>query len=113
MILAGLRAGDCGDFLAKPCFKEKDIEGVGNADTLPVRALDSRPPCAVGNPLRIRGFKQARIYARSLNLLSGAEWKAFTMSGELPADISANPWNGYQDKSWAGMRDWPDTQPRP
>jgi len=53
-----------------------------------------------------RAFVKARSFAHTLNFGSGAEWKSFTKSGKLPADIPAAPWQTYKDKGWAGMRDW-------
>jgi len=53
-----------------------------------------------------RSFNAAREFARSLNLESGSEWRAFCKSGKLPPDIPANPHQAYKDKGWKGMRDW-------
>ena len=53
-----------------------------------------------------RPFAQARAYAQSLKLKSGAEWNAFTKSGKLPADIPMNPAGVYADEGWGGMGDW-------
>jgi len=51
-------------------------------------------------------FKQAREFARNLNLKTTTEWKKFTKSGKLPEDIPANPDVAYKGKGWAGMGDW-------
>jgi superfamily II DNA or RNA helicase len=51
-------------------------------------------------------FKEARKFAVSLKLHSGAEWRAFTKSEKLPKDIPANPNQTYKDAGWAGMGDW-------
>jgi hypothetical protein len=53
-----------------------------------------------------RSFKEAREFARSLNLKSQKEWFKFTKSGKLPNDIPANPNQTYKDKGWDGMGDW-------
>ncbi len=53
-----------------------------------------------------RPFEEARAFARSLGLRSGKEWKEFTQSGRLPADIPASPSKTYKDAGWAGMGDW-------
>jgi hypothetical protein len=60
---------------------------------------------------KYRLFPQARSFSRSLNLKSGAEWRAFCKGempnlGKPPADIPANPNSTYADKGWAGMGDW-------
>ena len=51
-----------------------------------------------------RSFEEARTFAQSLNLKSGAEWR--TQSEDLPADIPANPNQIYKNNGWAGMGDW-------
>ena len=61
----------------------------------------------VANRLKeFRSFPQARDFARSLKLKSGTDWRIFTKSGRLPADIPANPNQTYRNKGWAGMGDW-------
>jgi hypothetical protein len=55
----------------------------------------------------LRPFEEARDYARSLGLGSGAEWVAFARSGGLPPDIPAAPWRIYKKKGvWTSMKDW-------
>jgi superfamily II DNA or RNA helicase len=56
-------------------------------------------------------FGEARTFAQSLKLKSGAEWKAFCMGqlsskGKLPQDIPATPWQIYARKGWKGIGDW-------
>ena len=53
-----------------------------------------------------RTFSQARAFARSLKLKSGAEWRAFSKSNKLPADVPVDPRNTYKDEGWAGIGDW-------
>ncbi len=53
-----------------------------------------------------RPFKQARRYARSLNLHSTTEWLEFSKSGKLPDDIPACLKKTYKDQGWKGMGDW-------
>ena len=59
-----------------------------------------------------RPFEQARAYARSLGLRSGAEWRAFAANGKLPSDIPANPHRTYAEDGWQGMGDWLGYEPR-
>ncbi len=58
-----------------------------------------------------RPFDEARVFVRSLKLKNEAEWRNFTKSGKLPADIPANPYKTYKDQGWAGLRDWLGTRP--
>jgi hypothetical protein len=60
-----------------------------------------------------RSFEKARIFAQKLKLRKEAEWRAFTKSGELPADIPATPSRVYKNKGWKGMRDWLGTVTTP
>jgi hypothetical protein len=58
-----------------------------------------------------RRFREARAFARSLNLKSGKQWFAFCKGKmprlkRLPADIPANPAGTYADKGWKGYGDW-------
>ena len=58
-----------------------------------------------------RLFKEARSFARSLGLKSGAEWRNFckgNLSGKepLPLDIPAKPERFYHNKGWISMGDW-------
>jgi hypothetical protein len=53
-----------------------------------------------------RPFDKARDDARSRRLKTGADWIAFTKSGNLPPDIPAAPWQTYRDKGWTSMGDW-------
>src|SRR5262249_48034020 len=55
---------------------------------------------------RYRSFKKARAFVRSLGLKLGKEWDEYCKSGKKPADIPAQPSNGYANSGWAGMSDW-------
>jgi superfamily II DNA or RNA helicase len=60
---------------------------------------------------KYRQFGRARTFARSLNLNSETEWRAFSRKrlpnkGNLPADIPANPSQTYRNKGWLGWGDW-------
>ena len=55
---------------------------------------------------KYRPFKQARAFARNLNLKNNTEWRTFAKSGDLPLDIPAAPDQTYKDKGWAGFGDW-------
>ena len=50
-------------------------------------------------------FKEAREYARSLNLYSSSSWDKFTKSNERPSNIPANPEMTYK-KDWEGWKNW-------
>ncbi|MFM2199931.1 MAG: hypothetical protein RLZZ505_3363 [Verrucomicrobiota bacterium] len=58
-----------------------------------------------------RSFKNARAFARGLELKSGAEWIKFCKGGlpdkgSLPDDIPMAPQGIYAKKGWSGMGDW-------
>jgi hypothetical protein len=53
-----------------------------------------------------RPFKEARAFARSLNLKSGTEWRTYTQSGKKPDNVPTNPNRTYAEDGWAGMGDW-------
>ncbi len=58
-----------------------------------------------------RTFKEARRFARELDLKSGAEWTKFckgelSEKGTLPDDIPVAVWSIYKNKGWKGMPDW-------
>ncbi|MBU3664401.1 MAG: hypothetical protein FGM15_00775 [Chthoniobacterales bacterium] len=60
---------------------------------------------------KYRTFRSARAFARSLNLKSGTEWRAFCKGrlrskGTLPSDIPVCPNQTYARKGWAGFGDW-------
>ncbi len=60
-------------------------------------------------------FDQARAFARSLKFTGQRAWKQYCR-GERPdlppkpEDIPASPWYAYQDRGWAGWRDWLGTE---
>jgi hypothetical protein len=53
-----------------------------------------------------RSFKEAREYARSLNLKSKKEWRLFSKSGNGSKDIPTHPDRVYKDSGWVGYGDW-------
>jgi hypothetical protein len=53
-----------------------------------------------------RPFEEARAFARSLNLLSSAEWVKYSKSGQKPDDIPALAHRVYKDSGWLGWGDW-------
>jgi hypothetical protein len=62
---------------------------------------------AISHSLRqFQPFKEAREFARSLGLKSGAEWQDYCKSGKKPEDIPAIPSRTYAKDGWAGMGDW-------
>jgi len=57
-------------------------------------------------------FKEAREFARSLNLKSSKEWERYLKSGKRPPNIPAAPANVYSGKGWKGYSDWVGTHRR-
>jgi hypothetical protein len=53
-----------------------------------------------------RPFKQARAYARGLNLENAKDWFAHCQSGKKPDDIPTHPGNVYANAGWEGFGDW-------
>jgi Phage-integrase repeat unit len=65
---------------------------------------------AIASQLReYQPFRNARAFARSLNLKSEAEWRAYVKSGKKPDDIPASPSRTYAKNGWSGMGDWRGT----
>ena len=61
--------------------------------------------------LKYRRFREARAFARKLNLQNVSEWRAFCKGklpkkGSLPKDIPANPDGTYAESGWTGFGDW-------
>ena len=54
---------------------------------------------------QFRDFESAREFARSLNLKSNKEWRAYTKSGNKPDDIPNSPDSTYK-KNFNGYGDW-------
>ena len=72
---------------------------------------ESGEPAETSYRSRWRNFEEARAFARSLGLKSGADWRRFskgdfTHLGERPDDIPGCPERIYRDAGWAGYRDW-------
>ncbi|MEI6178352.1 MAG: helicase-related protein [Verrucomicrobiota bacterium] len=60
---------------------------------------------------RYRPFTEARVFARTLGLRNGTEWREYCKGnlpdkGTLPTDIPANPNRVYAHTNWVGMGDW-------
>ncbi|MFN4914393.1 MAG: DEAD/DEAH box helicase family protein [Sphingomonadales bacterium] len=53
-----------------------------------------------------RPFKEARLFASSLQLKSSSEWRKFCKSGMKPEDIPANPNQVYKNYGWISMGDF-------
>lgn len=53
----------------------------------------------------LRPFEKARAFVRGLNL-SMADWREYSGSGKLPADIPARPERTYANKGWIDLYDW-------
>ena len=51
-------------------------------------------------------YEEARAFVHKLNLKSGAEWRNYNKSGDLPDNIPKAPQIAYKDKGWRGMGDW-------
>jgi hypothetical protein len=51
-------------------------------------------------------FKDARSYARRLNLKSSTEWFEYARSGKKPANVPASPQQVYAIDGWSGWGDW-------
>lgn len=59
---------------------------------------------------KYRSFRSARKFVRSLGLKNISEWRKYTKSGSLPADIPACPNRTYANKGWQGVPDWLGTK---
>lgn len=60
-------------------------------------------------------FDQARAFARSLKFTGQRQWKRYCKDqpSDLPPKpegIPASPWYAYEDRGWAGWRDWLGTE---
>jgi hypothetical protein len=53
-----------------------------------------------------RDFKEAREFARALNLKGQVKWKEYCASGNKPDDIPASPNSAYGTLGWIGSGDW-------
>jgi superfamily II DNA or RNA helicase len=51
-------------------------------------------------------FSDARLFARSLELLSWNEWRHFAKSGNLPLNIPKDPSKVYKKTGWINWGDW-------
>ena len=55
---------------------------------------------------KYRPFKEAREFARGLNLKSNTEWTNYYKNNELPNDIPRGPKNAYHDEGYINLGDW-------
>jgi superfamily II DNA or RNA helicase len=53
-----------------------------------------------------RPFKEARLYARKLELKKKDDWKNWVKSGSCPKDIPTNPNKTYEELGWQGWGNW-------
>jgi hypothetical protein len=58
------------------------------------------------NQREYRSYKDARNFVRGLGLKSANDWRAYTKSGKLPADIPAGANRTYAKKGWLDWEDW-------
>ncbi|MDC0572924.1 Helicase associated domain protein [Luminiphilus sp.] len=70
------------------------------------RMLDSIGFEWVAEQNRWRPFTEARKFARTLGLKTGAEWVSYVGSGSKPHDIPASPRDAYRGKGWVNIADW-------
>jgi len=78
-------------------YKDKEWKGFGDWLGTGIVATFNR---------EYRPFSEAREFARSLKLKSGAEWRAFTKTEQMPEDIPKAPDQKYKGKGWKGWKDW-------
>lgn len=62
-----------------------------------------------------RPFTEARSFARTLRFPGQRAWKQYCKGDRpdlpsKPEDIPAAPWKAYEDRGWAGWRDWLGTE---
>ncbi|MDC0276966.1 DEAD/DEAH box helicase family protein [bacterium] len=57
-----------------------------------------------------RPFEEARAFTSKLCLKNFDQWRAFSISTNLPVDIPANPQRTYKDKGWSSWGDWLGTR---
>ena len=53
-----------------------------------------------------RSFKQARKFAREMNLSNKEEWKSLVKSNKIPNDIPTDPQSTYKNKGWTSWGDF-------
>jgi predicted helicase len=53
-----------------------------------------------------RPFSEARDHVGSLGLKSSSEWREYSKSGQLAADIPFTPEGTYRDAGWSSWGDW-------
>ena len=83
------------DIPANPHAAYKHAGWVGYGDWL-----------GTGRTRHFRGFPEARLFVRGLQLKSVAEWRTYCASGHKPPDIPSAPDAAYEGDGWAGFPDW-------
>jgi superfamily II DNA or RNA helicase len=51
-------------------------------------------------------FEEARAFVRDLGFKDASEWRAYSKSGERPANIPSNPNEAYAKEGWTNFGDW-------
>ena len=51
-------------------------------------------------------FEEARAFAHKLGLKGQTEWRAYSKSGERPANIPTSPYSVYVEMGWTNWGDW-------
>ena len=51
-------------------------------------------------------FKQALLYARSLKLKTGNDWRVWCKAGSCPANMPTTPHKTYRHAGWQGIGHW-------
>ena len=87
------------DIPKAPDYKYKDQGWEGYGDWLGTGAIQAQARTYLP-------FKEARDFARTLNLKSWSDWRTYVKTNSLPRDIPACPERVYREKGWKGMPDW-------
>ena len=51
-------------------------------------------------------FEEAKRFAKTLNIKSSSEWRAWLKSGNRPPHIPSKPYKSYKDKGWVSWEDF-------
>jgi hypothetical protein len=58
------------------------------------------------NRRQYRSYNEAKPFVHSLGLKTANDWRVYTKSGNLPADIPAGANRTYAKKGWTNWQDW-------